>query len=62
MVLNIDLLEAVSMQADCTYLSDLKHMSVWQWNEALNYIVRSPPRDTPQAARERLFSALSAAR
>ena len=30
-VFQMDLLDALSMRADCLYLSDLKYLNEWQW-------------------------------
>lgn len=79
MTFEIPLLDALSIQADCDYLSDLRCLSGWQkmrlaralervpadaaslkeWNDALDYLVRDPPQETAQAARERLIQSLS---
>lgn len=79
MTLEIPLLDMLSSQAGCTYLSDLRYLSGWQklrlawtlermpvdaadlkeWNDALDYLVREPPQETTQAARERLIQSLS---
>lgn len=79
MTFEIPLLDALSIQADCAYLSDLHCLSGWQkmrlaralecvpadaaslkeWNDALQYLVRHPPEETADSARERLIQSLS---
>jgi len=43
MIFKIDLLEALSIQADCTYLSDLKHLDGLRRARLVRALERVPP-------------------
>ena len=43
MIFKIDLLEALSIQADCTYLSDLKHLDGLHRARLVRALERVPP-------------------
>lgn len=43
MIFKIDLLEALSIQADCTYLSDLKHLAGLRRARLVRALERVPP-------------------
>lgn len=42
MIFKIDLLDALSMQADCTYLSDLHHLNAWQRARLIRALEQTP--------------------
>ena len=42
MIFKIDLLDALSIQADCTYLSDLHHLNDWQRTRLIRALEQMP--------------------
>ena len=42
MIFKIDLLDALSIQADCTYLSDLHHLNDWQRTRLVRALEQTP--------------------
>lgn len=42
MIFKIDLLDALSIQADCTYLSDLRHLNDWQRMRLIRALEQTP--------------------
>lgn len=42
MIFKIDLLDALSIQADCTYLSDLHHLNDWQRARLVRALEQTP--------------------
>ena len=70
MMVEQSLLDLLSIQMKCEYLSDLylaqrlnrltpREEDAREWNDALGYLTGAPPEDTAQAAKERLVSLLS---
>lgn len=73
------LLDLVSIQMGCEYLSDLRFLdsgqreilarklerippgdtSLFEWNDALEYLADGPPEQTREAAKERLLMLLT---
>lgn len=42
MIFKIDLLDALSIQADCMYLSDLHHLNDWQRTRLIRALEQTP--------------------
>ena len=60
MMVEQSLLDLLSIQMKCEYLSDLRFLSLEQRRYlALNYLTGAPPEDTAQAAKARLIDSLS---
>lgn len=75
----MSLLDAISVQMGCGYLSDLRyldsgqramlaqklerippgHASLFEWNDALEYLAGAPPCDSQAAAKETLLMLLT---
>ena len=75
----MSLLDAISIQMGCGYLSDLRyldsgqramlaqkleriplgHASLFEWNDALEYLAGAPPCDSQAAAKETLLMLLT---
>ena len=67
---NMSLLDAMAVQAGCEFLSDLRALekvspqsgTLFEWNDALEYLTGEPHQPTPEAAKERLMCSLAAPR